>query len=96
MVIGRLLRFCACRDAKIVGSSLRRNKPCFSRMDNAADSKKIKRHWGFGATGDALPGGRRMQPFGDDFAMQQQATRWSCGFFVQLRMPVACQPALAL
>jgi hypothetical protein len=73
MVIGRLLRFCTCRGAKIVGSSLRRNKPCFSRMDNAADSKKIKRHWGFGATGDALPGVPPDAPFGDDFAMQQRA-----------------------
>ena len=45
IVIDRLLRFCACRDAKIVGPSLRRNKPCLGHMDNAADSKKIKRHW---------------------------------------------------
>jgi len=30
-------------------------------MDNAADSKKIRRHWGFGATGCRLPGRRRMQ-----------------------------------
>jgi hypothetical protein len=96
MVIDRLLRFCACRDAKIVGSSLRRNKACSNRMDNAADSKKIKRHWGFGATGDALPEPPSDAPSGDDSAMQQQAIRWRCGLFEQLRMPVACQPALAL
>jgi hypothetical protein len=92
MVIGRLLRFCACRDAKIIGLSLRRNKACFSRMDNAADSKKIKRHWGFGATGGALPGSRRTHLF----AMRQPAILWRCGIFGQLRMPVACQPAVAL
>jgi hypothetical protein len=61
-------------------------------MDNAADSKKIKRHWGFGATGGALPGCRQVRLF----AMQQQAILWRCGIFEQLRMPVACQPALAL
>jgi hypothetical protein len=73
IVISRLLRFCACRAAKIVAPSLRRNKTCSGRMDNAADSEKIKRQWGFGATGLDLPG---LGP-AHDFAMQQWANHWA-------------------
>jgi len=52
---------------------LRRNKTCPGRMDNAADSEKIKRQWGFGATGLDLPG---LGP-AHDFAMQQWANHWA-------------------